>query len=206
MKKYLSIACSAMVLTLAMSGVAEARDGFYLTGRGGMTWNNFNSKKDSVTKESAAKLGNVPMFSGALGYKYKYFRGELEYVWRDDAEEEIMTKAGGGLIHSSDMTLSSESYMFNAYLDIMPNYWISPYIGAGVGFSKIELTDKPVGSAAIKKTWEKTTFTWQVGAGLSIRINRCLNIDAGYRYFTLGKIQNAEVNAHEWYGGIRFTF
>ena len=45
MKKSLVLACSALALGLALSSTAEARDGFYLTARGGMTWNNFNSKK-----------------------------------------------------------------------------------------------------------------------------------------------------------------
>ena len=202
MKKTLSIACSALALTLAMSTVAEARDGFYLAGRGGAAWNNFNSKKDSVTKDKKTKLDHVPMFSGALGYKYKYFRGEVEYIWRDDAEEKIEDMG----IYIGDMTLKSESFMFNAYIDFLPNYWISPYIGGGVGFSKIELTHKEDGADGQSNTWKDTKFTWQMGAGLSIRINKCLNLDAGYRYYTLGKIENAEVNAHEWYGGIRFTF
>jgi len=206
MKKTLSIACSALALMLATSTVAEARDGFYLAGRGGMTWNNLNSKKDSVTKGKVTKLDHVPMFSGAVGYKYKYFRGEFEYVWRDDAEEEVMTSAGGTQFHTSDMTVKSQSYMFNGYIDFLPNYWISPYISGGIGFSKLEMTDTTVGASPQKNVWKKTRFTWQAGAGLSIRINKCLNLDAGYRYYTLGKIENAEINAHEWYGGIRFTF
>ena len=104
------------------------------------------------------------------------------------------------------MSVKSESYMFNMYLDFMPNYWISPYIGGGIGMSKMELMNKNEGALAQEQTWEKNAFTWQIGTGLTIRLNRCLNIDAGYRYYTLGKIEGAEVNTHEWYGGIRFTF
>ena len=203
MKKTLSIACSALALTLAMSTVAEARDGFYLAGRGGAAWNNFNSKEDSVTKGKISKLDHVPMFSGAIGYKYKYFRGEVEYIWRDDAEEDIFDSDFG--FKEGDVTLTSQSIMFNAYIDFLPNYWISPYIGGGVGFSKVEFEFNQVGIGQDMKV-DKKKFTWQMGAGLSIRINKCLNLDAGYRYYTLGKIVDAEVNAHEWYGGIRFTF
>ena len=202
MKKGLVLACSAMALVFAMSSAAEARDGFYLTARGGMTWNNLNSKKDAVSEDKVSKLDHVGVYSGAIGYKYKYLRGEFEYVWRADAEEDISTDGTG----SGTMSVKSESYMFNMYLDFMPNYWISPYIGGGIGMSKMELMNKNEGSLAQEQTWEKNTFTWQVGTGLTIRLNRCLNIDAGYRYYTLGKIEGAEVNTHEWYGGIRFTF
>ena len=202
MKKSLVLACSALALGLALSSAAEARDGFYLTARGGMTWNNFNSKKDAISDKKVTKLDHVGVYSGAVGYKYKYFRGEFECVWRADAEESIST-AGNP---SAEMTVSSKSYMFNAYLDFMPNYWISPYIGGGIGMSKLELERDEGGVDGAKGHWNKNTFTWQIGTGLTIRLNRCLNIDAGYRYYTLGKIEESEVNTHEWYAGLRFTF
>lgn len=203
MKNSLKIACSAMVLAIALSGAAEARDGFYLAGRGGMTWNNLNSKKHSISHKKVSKLDHVGVFSGAIGYKYKYVRGEFEYVWRDDAEEAIISSGGN---HFSDMAVSSESYMFNMYLDFMPNYWISPYLSAGIGMTKLDLTRTPTTPFGVRGHWEEDKFSWQIGGGLTLRINRCLNLDAGYRYYTLGKIEGAEVNTHEWYGGIRFTF
>lgn len=201
MKKGVVTACSAFVLVLGLSSAAEARDGFYLTARGGMTWNNLNSKDDPITDGKISDLDSVGMYSGAVGYKYKYFRAEFEYVVRDDAEEDIVSTGR----HTSTATVSSTSYMLNLYVDLMPNYWISPYFGGGIGFSELELVNENAASGITRK-WEEDKFTWQIGGGLSIRINKCLNIDGGYRYYTLGKIEGAEVNAHEWYGGIRFTF
>ncbi len=201
MKKALVSACSALVLAVALSSVAEARDGFYLAARGGMTWNNLNNKDDEITKAKISDLDSVAMYSGAIGYKYKYFRAEFEYISRDDAEEDIVSEG----IHTSTATVSSQSYMLNIYVDLMPNYWISPYFGAGIGYSELELVNENAFSGESEK-WEENKFSWQIGGGLSIRINKCLNIDGGYRYYTLGKIEGAEVNAHEWYGGIRFTF
>ena len=201
MKKALVTACSALALTVALSSVAEARDGFYLTARGGMTWNNLNTKDDAITAAKISDLDSVAMYSGAIGYKYRYFRAELEYVSRDDAEEDIVSKG----IHTSTATVSSQSYMLNIYVDLMPNYWISPYFGGGIGYSELELVNENAFSGESAK-WEENKFSWQIGGGLSIRINKCLNIDGGYRYYTLGKIEGAEVNAHEWYGGIRYTF
>jgi opacity protein-like surface antigen len=141
MKKGLVLACSAMALVVAMGSAAEARDGFYLTARGGMTWNNLNSKKDAISEDKVSKLDHVGVYSGAIGYKYKYLRSEFEYVWRADAEEDISTDGHD----SGSMSVKSESYMFNMYLDFMPNYWISPYIGGGIGMSKMELTNKNEG-------------------------------------------------------------
>lgn len=203
MKRMMMLAATALTLSLATAHVAEARDGFYLAVRGGLTWNNFNSKEDSVAKKALSDIGRVKMFAGAVGYRYKFFRGEFEFINRDDAEEPYIDTAGD---HVNDLSVGSTSYMFNGYLDFLPNYWITPYISGGIGWSKLELVDDKLIMKKTDRYKKSRAFTWQMGAGLSIRLNKCLNIDGGYRYFTLGKIEHAEVNAHEWYAGIRFTF
>ena len=143
MKKSLVSALAALAVCLGLSSVAEARDGFYLTARGGMTWNNLNSKDDAITAGKISDLDSVGMYSGAVGYKYKYFRAELEYVARDDAEEDVISDGK----HTSTATVSSTSYMLNLYVDLMPNYWISPYFGGGIGFSELELVNENAVSA-----------------------------------------------------------
>ena len=94
--------------------------------------------------------------------------------------------------------------MANIYLDLMPNYWISPYLNAGIGITRIDVSIQDPG--AEKVTYSEDNFTWMLGGGLSLRLNRCVNIDAGYRYLDMGDINKANINAHEWYGGLRFTF
>ena len=199
MKKGLVLACSATALMLALSAVAEARDGFYLTARGGRTWMNLNNSDDSVSQKADLSFDPVTMYSGAIGYKYKYFRGEIEYVSRDGAEAEIHDSYGW----VSTSEVEANSIMLNAYIDFMPNYWISPYINAGIGYSEITYTET---NALASESFDENKFSWQAGAGLTLRLNKCLNIDGGYRYYTLGKIKDGEVNGHEWYVGIRFTF
>jgi len=203
MKKIMTMAAAVMALSLLTSSVAEARDGFYLAARGGLTWNNLNAKDDPVTDDAFSDAGRVGMFSAAVGYRYKFFRGEFEFINRDDAEEPYIRNDG---VHTYDVSVKSTSYMFNGYLDFLPNYWISPYIGGGIGWSKLELEHDLILGTSHEKWKKSRAFTWQMGAGLSIRLNKCLNIDSGYRYFTLGKVRHAEVNAHEWYAGLRFTF
>ena len=204
MNKFSTIAASALVLSMTLAPTARARDGFYLAARGGLVWNNFNKKKDAVTEKSKTSIGRVEEFSAAIGYRYKFFRGEFEFINRADGDEDLYDPDDGHKI--AELSLASNSYMFNGYVDFLPNYWISPFITGGLGWSKIELKNKDVGIFATTSKWKKSSFTWQAGAGLSIRLNKCLNIDTGYRYWTLGKIRNGEVNAHEWFAGIRFTF
>jgi opacity protein-like surface antigen len=51
-----------------------------------------------------------------------------------------------------------------------------------------------------------TRFTWSVGGGLSVKVTNRFNVDAGYRYYDMGKIHAQEVTAHEIYGGVRYVF
>lgn len=206
MKKSYLMMASALVLTMAAAATAEARDGFYIAARGGYTDFNVNSKKDSAADKAKVELDSGWHMSGALGYKYGYFRVEGEYIYRDKSDDEY--KSPGALSPNAyhKTVLESDSFMANAYLDIMPNYWISPYITGGIGLTRLdfETYDMP-GHSDLEKD-SADNFTWQVGAGLSLRINRCLNLDAGYRYIDMGEIDDADINAHEWYGGLRYTF
>lgn len=204
-KTYLTMA-SALVLTMAAAATAEARDGFYIAARGGYTDYNVNSNKDTAADKAKIDLGGVWHASGAIGYKKGYFRVEGEYIYRDNVDDEFRSPGALSPNAYHKTTLESDSFMANAYLDIMPNYWISPYFTGGIGVSRLELEtyDMP-GRSDLEKN-SKDNFTWQVGAGLSLRLNRCLNLDAGYRYIDMGEIDDADMNAHEWYGGLRYTF
>lgn len=201
MTKTFATVASALVLTMAVAATAEARDGFYVAVRGGISDYNMNAKDDSVSRAPRAEFGDVWNVSGALGYKYKYFRVEGEYVYRDDDEDEMKNSRGDV---TNQYTLESDSFMANAYVDLMPNYWISPYFMGGIGISRVTLSNEDADGD--KKTWDDDLFSWQVGAGLSLRLNRCLNFDAGYRYIDMGDIDDADITAHEWYGGLRYTF
>ena len=200
MRKGLVLTCIGLAFGLLTSTVAEARDGFYLAARAGKTWFNLNNKDDSVSQKSELSFDPVAMYSGAIGYKYKYFRGEIEYIVRDNVDETVDSIGGGT---SSTSEVEATSLMLNAYIDFMPNYWISPYITGGIGYSEITYSYE---DSLDEYSVDEKKFSWQAGAGLTIRINKCLNIDGGYRYYTLGKISEGEVNGHEWYAGIRFTF
>ena len=207
MRKIYLTTASALVLSMVAAAAAEARDGFYIAARGGYTDFNVNNKEDSVADKAKVELGSGWHASGAIGYKKGYFRIEGEYIYRDSSDDEYPSKTTIGAGHKT--ILDSDSFMANAYLDIMPNYWISPYFTGGIGLTRLDLENTdfaPSGMISDKETDSADNFTWQIGAGLSLRINRCLNLDAGYRYIDMGEIDDADINAHEWYGGLRYTF
>lgn len=203
MKKTLVTFASALVMASALATAAQARDGVYLAVRGGWSDYNMNKDSDTTTTTARADFGNTWMVSGALGYRYKFFRIEAEYIHRGDEEDRFKI---AGLDEYRKSSLESDSYMANAYLDIMPNYWISPYISGGIGWTSLKLTNQDEDAMGTRESYKENNFTWTAGGGLTFRLNRCLNVDFGYRYFSFGKLEKSNVNAHEYYGGLRYTF
>lgn len=210
MKKIFFMVLSVALFNMVISMTASARDGAYLAIRAGSVNENMNSDEDSVYDENRLDFDYVWFVSGAVGYRWNYWRAELEYTYRNDFDDTVNTNNNPTIPFSvySHMVLKSKSVMANAYFDFMPNYVVSPYISGGIGWTYLEMEETPYtnGWAGPKQSFDETNFTWSLGAGLTIRINKCINIDGGYRYIDMGEIEHANINAHEVYGGIRYTF
>lgn len=208
MKKLL-LTASALVLTLGMAQTANAEcNGIYMGIRAGATSHDTSAKHGERLNSSEDYDDWRFMASAALGYRYDYYRTELEYVWRDkakwSAEEE------GGLKLKND--LRTTSYMWNHYIDFAPYHWWSPYVSAGIGFTKIKFNEKtisPLGGTETNPGGYNNTptrLTWSLGAGATLKVTNRFNVDAGYRYYDMGSVRYMDVDAHEVYGGLRYVF
>lgn len=208
MKKLL-LSASALVLGLGLAAEASAEcNGLYLAGRGGIVKHDYSEKSNLPTFDTDGLDKNKLMLSGALGYRYDYVRTELEYVWRDKSEKK--TTVGDGAW--SKYNFKSYSVMWNGYIDLAPYSWFTPYIGAGIGLTKLKYGASD--HTAFDGTTSQTTngnygprnFTWSVGGGISVKVTNRFNVDAGYRYYDMGSIRHADVTAHEIYAGLRYVF
>ncbi len=194
MKKLL-LGASFVVLFGAMASTANAEcDGIYAAFRGGMT------QHDGTA--DGGKLDDWRlMLSGALGYRYEYFRAEVEYVWRKFAKDDKLY-AG-----TNDLKFRTRSYMFNVYYDVLPYNWWTPYVGGGLGWTKMKYSDIDITASGTSTGERVTKFTWSLGGGLSLKVTNRFNVDAGYRYYDMGKLKNKEdIKAHEVYAGLRYVF
>ena len=210
----LLLSASALVLGLTIANQASADcNGLYLAARGGVVKHKFEAPKEGQDGNSKNFFNKKKfMASAAIGYRYNYFRGELEYVWRDPNKKH--TSVTTPISIDSDLKFKSYSYMLNGYIDLAPYSWLTPYVGAGVGFTKHKITENTlIGGETQDDNWHtsKTNFTWSVGGGLSVKVTNRFNVDAGYRYYDMGKIKGSEghkndLTAQEVYGGIRYVF
>lgn len=206
---------SASALAIGMFAASQAMadcNGLYLAARGGVVKHKFESSKHGGDGNSLNDFNkNKFMMSGALGFRYNYFRTELEYVWRNknkyNHDEEGI---------STGYRFKSQSYMLNGYFDLAPYSWLTPYVGAGIGFTKMKIDSDTIisGIGPADKGWHESTtnFTWSVGGGLSVKVTNRFNVDAGYRYYDMGKLkgytgkEKNDITAQEVYGGIRYVF
>ena len=192
-----------VAISLATLKTANAEcDGFYLAGRLGIAKytvedarGNFNNAKDIVDEDRF-------LASGALGYRHKHVRAELEYIWRDDNK--------GNVAGMTDITFESQSYMFALYYDFFPYTWFTPYVNAGVGYTRSKVT---IQNSSIPETskFKDNSFMWSLGAGISVKVTNRLNVDLGYRYFDMGDTNLNKFNGkttlenQEIYLGMRYV-
>lgn len=207
MFKKLLAGASAVVLGLVAASDAMAEcDGIYLGIRGGVAKPDIGAKHTSGDRLDIED--NLFMLSGAIGYRYTYFRAEVEYIWRDkseDSETLVIPMAGRDpIVSTSTASFDYDSYMFNLYYDFSPYTWFTPYIQAGIGVTNLKYKFNYEGEGS--DHYKEHNFTWVLGGGISAKMTNRLNIDLGYRYYDMGKVGGGKIHNQEFYGGVRYVF
>lgn len=128
--------------------------------------------------------------------------GEFSYI-KNDLDS---FSASDGFITAS-MPINGEieamSLMGNIFAEIKTNSAIKPFVGLGLGFSKLD--------AEIEGDSEDdTVFTYQLILGTGIEVNESTSIDLSYRYFAPSDPDfdgtEVEVAAHKFMAGVRLNF
>ena len=204
MNKTLLLAGVAACLFAANANAVELKQ--YVSGK--LTYSDMSNdvkftSVDGSGKEKASD--NVLGGSFAYGIKTGAVRTELELNIRDKAEK---TYDGGE--GSWKNSLENNSVMLNAYYDIDTGTKFTPYVGAGIGMARLKakIDDEQDFSKS------KTTFAWQVGAGVSYAMTENVSLDAGYRYTDSGDVTvkgdegkaKFESTSHEFLLGARYAF
>lgn len=206
MLKKMLAGASALVLGMVVASSAMADcDGIYLGVRGGVAEPDIGAK--STSGDRLKIDDNLFMMSGAIGYRYTYFRAEVEYIWRDQSEDKetlrIPIAGRPDIVSTSTGEFDYESYMFNVYYDLSPYTWFTPYLQAGMGVTNLEYKFRYDDGS---DSYKDHNFTWVLGAGVSAKMTNRLNLDIGYRYFDMGKMGKGKLHNQEIYGGVRYVF
>ena len=161
---------------------------------------------DTKLKEPGFSMSmndNVKGGSFAVGISQKTeagdFRAELEYTLNENAKDDLL-----GVLKAEFKT---QAVMLNTYYDIKTQTKLRPYIGYGIGFSRVKGTLSVDGFSA---SAQKNNLAWQMGGGFGYNITDHTTLDTGYRYMNYGSFSQEgtriESAAHEVYIGLRYTF
>ena len=198
MKKFLLTLLVGCIITMTTAPVL-ARE-LYFSLKGGIS----HQENEIKPINAFAHTDNQdnPFGSLAIGVRSGSLRGELEYTYRA-VDSEIDSVTG------KEFEFENQSAMYNMYFETCPYCAFSPYLSVGAGATYISSRYPGENNRDIKN--HETNFTWSLGGGIGILINRHTNLDLGYRYLDMGRIKaedgtKYEITNQEYYIGLRYTF
>jgi len=179
--------------------------GWYLRGDIGMTNQKVKSIDNALFTPAvqvvAKDFDSSPLFGVGIGYQFNsWFRVDVTGEYRGRSTFRGMDIWPGG---ANDYTATKSEWLVlgNAYFDLGTWYSITPFIGAGIGFSRNTIDNlRDVGAnnalayANGHSQWE---FAWALHAGLSYRVTRNLTAEFAYRYVNLGDGRSGDIIAYD---------
>ena len=126
--------------------------------------------------------------SVAAGRRYRsWLRSEFEFAIRRNGESADISRDAGDLNFDFDLTVLS--LMKNAIIELNNKTRLTPYGGAGIGISYVDIQNGIAFSDGLdvsefSSDADDTVFSWQAIAGVSARITERANFVTEYRYFS----------------------
>jgi opacity protein-like surface antigen len=237
----------ALLLTVSSAfAAAEGAKpyGVYVGGHLGVSIENFSGRNftdyDYGTGWSPGSKTDTT-FGGGISVGYNFdpqfsipVRLELDYTARTRGEvksngvyDDSAASGEGPFDAAKQDSISLQTLMLNAWVDIPTGTAFTPYLGGGVGFgfvnykSKMSFVDTQgtVEPGFESGSTNETNFTWSLGGGAAYDFTENWTVDLGYRYIDAGKVSvsfkddegtwgrsKSNVQAHDIMLGIRYTF
>jgi opacity protein-like surface antigen len=192
---------------------AEDFGGWYLRGDVGFS-NQSVKTKDWYSYPSLLSLNQDNGFDAAgifgigIGYQFNnWFRADVIGQYRGNSNfhgTDLYTFSNAGVVTNGvDTYTASKSewlVLANAYVDLGTWWCVTPFVGAGVGFSQNTIShyvdaNVPalgVATAPAASTWN---FAWALHTGLAYKVNPGLTVELGYSYVNLGDAASGVVAA-----------
>ncbi|MAA98141.1 MAG: agglutinin [Stappia sp.] len=213
--------------------VPVVEGGWYLRGDIGYKVYQDPSTKYGALQFQNESLNNTGMIGVGVGYRFSdYLRGDLtldyEFPAKYRGHAPCTTCGVGGTAGFSNESAKIDvlTMLVNGYIDIGTWAGFTPYVGAGIGVSRVSTSDikfaNPDGTSGRYPGDSTYNFSWALMAGGSYAMNQNWSLDAGYRYLNIGdaysksfstgvgnpsrKIKYEDLQAHEFRVGMRYTF
>ncbi len=203
----------AILFSLSSTAYSNWPIGPYLSLNGGAVAPNASDAKETGgTIEFESDLGLA--LAASLGYDFGLLRMESELAYQQNDLDAINITWAGISDHEASGDISGISGLLNGYYDFVNPTPLTPFVSAGIGFTKVELNDinLPVNGAniVVDDDPDGTAVAYQIGGGFSYAVNHRLALDLKYRYFSAIDLKLEDVefdySSHNVYGGIRASF
>ena len=223
MKTYLVAIATLVVFSIpSLSAAAADQPGPYFSGflgssfAGDTTVSGFDSF-DSTSFNEQVTFDPGIYLGGTGGYDFGFLRLEGELSYRN-AELDKVTTSNGTRFRNVDGDLGVFATMFNVFFDLHNPSRVTPYLGGGIGFATLHLSDTTRFDngrrVPLYDDSSDTVFASQVGAGVDIAINSRYSLDIGYRYFITEKANldgdfissNLQFESHNAMVGFKMKF
>lgn len=164
---------------------------------------NYNEENVGTTEW---EFDGGPNFTVSAGYGANFWavEGEVSYK-KMDIDSRIFKPTGTRSNYEGDQ--DQIAFMLNGFWYPKPEWMVSPYLGAGLGVTRISWNDiRFPGSGSVLDDTD-TVFTYQLIVGASYAVSPQLSLEIDYRYFapddadivsapagTVGKLADQELN------------
>lgn len=171
----------------------------YISAKAVYSWERIKMTDEESSEASTIK---VPGLNAAVGMKIGNVRAELEYGYRSSDNDVEMDDS------LSSLEIGMKTFLLNAYYDFANDSIFTPYVGAGVGYTR--MSAKFFDSDEGAMTEAKTNFSYAANVGVGIKIDTKTTLDIGYRYLNAGHFkfdgEKMKTHANEVSLGIRYDF
>ena len=182
--------------------VVEQFGGWYLRGDIGMTNQKVNSI-DNLLFTPAVQVLHKDFETGMLfgvgvGYQFNnWFRADVTGEYRGKTAFRGLDIYPGG---TNDYYGTKSEWLFlaNAYIDLGTWWCVTPFVGAGIGYSRNTMdnfrdVNAPNLALAYGNSHSQWEFAWALHAGLAYKVTKNFTAELAYRYVNLGDFQSGDL-------------
>jgi len=212
--RLLAAAATAVLLAIPAAHAADlppayqplpiVASGWYLRGDIGMStqklgdmhqrFQDITTEKFTLTNDS---FDSAPFFGVGVGYQVNsWLRTDVTLEYRGKANMHLMQTGDQGTFDTYHGNKSEITGLWNVYADLGTWWCVTPFVGAGAGFSYNRIEDfydvNPLtgGLAVADGVGTKWNFAWALYAGVAYQVTPSFTVELAYRYINLGDAQS----------------
>lgn len=219
----MKIKLTAVALAVAGLFAVQAQAGTYMGIHGGGSSVSVGKIDNGATDPNSYTNGAFRKGSGSAGVVLGYdfypsgypIRTEIDYTFRNN-------------VNKNSAKVGLQTVMMNTVYDITTGSKFTPYVGVGVGYANVKVTNPAIevkfdGEGNVDDIWQGNIshrtgqFAYGALAGVRYAASDSVDIDFGYRYIDAGKAKVAgyqagvlgnkvRVNTNDVVFGVNYSF